>query len=142
MSIPANCSSCTSSIHLWSDSSILTKEKLLSQTVCVFCWVPFFSNSSGLRAGLLTIPLLKMSPLVSSCGHMFHQGCFEHREKMYKDKPTRCPLCGYIINKIQTMHFLTRNNMEKVVDRKGTIDEETGKLLEQIENLRQRIARL
>ena len=132
MSVPTNCSSCTSSIHLWSDSSTLTMEKLLSQTVCVFCWVPLSSSNS----------LLKLSPLVSSCGHMFHQGCLEHREKMYKDTPTRCPLCGYIMGRIRTMHFLTKKEGEEVVDRRGNMEEERRKLLVQIEELRERIARL
>ena len=59
---------------------------------------------------------------------------------MYNDTPTRCPLCGYIISRIRTIHFLTKNSME--LDRTGNIDEEIVKLLVKIEELRERIAKL
>ena len=58
---------------------------------------------------------------------------------MYKDTPTRCPLCGYIMGRIRTMHFLTKKGGEEVVE---NMEEERRKLLVQIEELRERIARL
>ena len=126
-----HCSSCTSSLHLWSDSSILIKN-ILTQTVCAFCWVPLSSNNS----------LVKLSPLVSSCGHMFHHGCLEYKEKMYKDTPTRCPICGYIIGKVRTVHILTKQEGEEMVSKGRGIEEEKVKLLLQIEELKERIGRL
>ena len=132
MSQANNCPSCSFSIHLWSDSPILTKEKLLSQVVCVFCWIPLSSSSS----------LLNMSPMVSSCGHMFHRGCLEHREKMYKDTPTRCPICGYTVSKIRTMHFLNKLEDKEMMDRRGSLDVERMELLLKIEELKERIANL
>ena len=61
---------------------------------------------------------------------------------MYKDTPTRCPICGYIISKIRTMHFLTKKEGEEMVGRRGSLDEERMKLLVQIEELKERIAKL
>ena len=127
-----NCPSCSSSIHLWSDSPILTKEKLLSQVVCAFCWIPLSSSSL----------LLNLSPMVSSSGHMFHRGCLEHREKMYKDTPTRCPICGNMVSKIRTMHFLNEIEEKEMMNRRGSLDDERMKLLLQIEELKERIAKL
>ena len=40
------------------------------------------------------------------------------------------------------MHFLTKKEGEEVVDRRGNMEEERRKLLVQIEELRERIARL
>ena len=61
---------------------------------------------------------------------------------MYKDTPTRCPICGYIISKIRTMHFLTKKEGEEMVVGSGSLGEERMKLLVQIEELKERIDKL
>ena len=46
------------------------------------------------------------------------------------------------MGRIRTMHFLTKKEGEEVVGRRGNMEEERRKLLVQIEELRERIARL
>ena len=72
-----SCGYCQSSLHLMADAPTLSREKLLAQLRCGFCWT---SLSSSLR----------LPPVVSiSCGHIFHNSCVEYRERQYRDTPLR-----------------------------------------------------
>ena len=93
----SNCADCRKCFHLFTDSDVLKKEKLFSQTLCIFCWTPLASVDDGLA---------EVFPMISGCGHMFHLVCYNRREESYKDTPTRCPIDGAIIENIKTLHFL------------------------------------
>ena len=73
---------------------------------------------------------------------MFHRSCLEHKEKMYKDTPTRCPLCGYIIDRVRSVHFLPKKEVEEKRSKMSSLEDERMKLLVQIEEIKERIARL
>ena len=96
----SSCSGCRKSVHLFSDSDDLKKEKLFSQTVCIFCWTPLASIDDGIT---------EVFPMIAGCGHMFHLVCYNRREESYKDTPTRCPIDGAIVENIKTLHFLDKS---------------------------------
>ena len=56
-----NCSDCKNCVHLVSDSHLLKKEKLFSQLVCAFCWVPLINSTQS---------TLENSSVVTECGHV------------------------------------------------------------------------
>ena len=93
-------SGCRKSVHLFSDSDDLKKEKLFSQTVCIFCWSPLASLDDGIT---------EVFPMIAGCGHMFHLVCYNRREESFKDTPTRCPIDGAIVENIKTLHFLEKS---------------------------------
>ena len=96
----AGCKDCKQSIHLSSDSHSFDKEKLLSQTMCIFCWNPMMDDAFY-RTSSVNLP-----PLIVDCGHITHLSCLERRKQLYKDTPTRCPMDGVIIKNIRYLHFL------------------------------------
>ena len=99
----SGCSCCKNYIHLKSDSPVLTEDKLLSQVVCVFCWIPLSSSKNS----SITVP-----PLVGNCGHMFHLKCLEFEEQKIHDFPIRCPECGQIIKETKILQFLNDKDRE------------------------------
>ena len=119
-----NCPDCKKCVHLFSDSYALKKEKLLSQTVCIFCWAPIASIDDRLT---------EVIPMIAGCGHIFHLVCYNQREESYKDTPTRCPIDGAIIENIKTLHFLNKLesndgnleciNREKIEELKRLVNE-------------------
>ena len=70
------CKDCRRCIHLTSDSESLTGEKLLSQMVCVLCWVPLGGNSLEDK--------LDANPVVADCGHSLHLICLEQRRQLFR----------------------------------------------------------
>ena len=129
MTSQQTCSSCKSCVHLVSDSTILTKESILSQMVCVFCWVPLSSKNS-----------LDLAPLASGCGHLFHRSCLEYRREMYTNSPTRCPLCGFIISTLVSVHILEQESRRN--GSRESKEETKRKVLYQIDELKEEIGRL
>ena len=92
-------SKCSECAHLILDSNVVEKEALLSQIMCVFCWMPLKTSppSQGSQA-------VQTMPLVSDCGHIFHGLCLERRERLYRQTPIRCPMDGLIITKTRSLH--------------------------------------
>ena len=101
VAMPCPCSKNT--IHLKSDSQILTEEKLLSQVVCVFCWCPLSTSRQS---------SIKIPPLVANCGHIMHLSCLQFKEEDIHDFPIRCPECGHIIRNTKILHFMNYRDDE------------------------------
>ena len=95
------CKDCKQNIHLSTDSAAFNKEKLMSQTLCIFCWNPMLDDAFYRNSTPVDLP-----PLVADCGHILHLSCLERRKQLYKDTPTRCPMDGVIIKNIKYLHFL------------------------------------
>ena len=99
--MPCPCSKNT--IHLKSDSPNLTEEKLLSQVVCVFCWIPLSTSRHS---------SIKVPPLVANFGHIMHLSCLQFKEEEIYDFPIRCPECGHIIRNTKILHFMNYRDDE------------------------------
>ena len=97
--VSMSCPCSKNTIHLRSDSPVLTEDKLLSQVVCVFCWSPLITSRQRNTS-------LKIPPLVADCGHVMHVSCLQFREEQIQDFPVRCPKCGHIIRKTKFLKFL------------------------------------
>lgn len=89
-------SGCSDCAHLILDSEVVEKEALLSQILCVFCWMPLRTSPFSQAAQAM--------PLVSDCGHIFHGLCLERRERLYPHTPIRCPMDGVIVTRTRSLH--------------------------------------
>ena len=119
-----NCSDCKNCVHLVSDSHLLKKEKLFSQLVCAFCWVPLINSTQS---------TLENSSVVTECGHVFHQLCLEHRTQLLRDTPLRCPMDGHIIQIVKALHF--NDYVEETMNNVGNKHKELQALLTRVNKL-------
>jgi len=119
-----NCSDCKNCVHLFSDSQLLKKEKLYSQIVCGFCWVPLINSTQS---------TIENAAVVTECGHVFHQVCLDHRTLLFRDTPLRCPLDGHIISNNKALHF--NDYVEETTKNRGNKHKELQALLTRVNTI-------
>ena len=104
--MPRPCSSCSSAVHLTSSCTSLASRLLTQvllqlyhplssllmhlsyplQVMCALCWRPL-APASWPPGPLAPAPC---SPLMATCGHLFHPSCLADRGRTYPDTPDRC----------------------------------------------------
>ena len=112
------CPSCVSTVHLEiHDPNSSGQLKLLEQTMCGVCWRPLLTPE---------FPILppESEPIVNVCGHVFHPGCLEYRGEFYPF-PSRCPLCGRILEETRRIHVIQRQKITVPSCDKNTVESDS-----------------